>query len=112
MITTVSQTDFVDAFRDMGRQDNFSYNGLNALYDYFEDYSEDTGESIELDVIALCCEYSEHDSALACVTDLGYRCTDINESNDDGENEAIALDYLRDNTQVIEFNGGIIIAGF
>ena len=111
MITSITSTDFVDAFRDMGRQDNFSYSGLRALFDYFEDYSEDTGESIELDVIAICCEYSEHDSALACVTDQGYNCI-FEEGNDEEENEAIALEYLRDNTQVIEFEGGIIIADF
>ena len=112
MITTVSQTDFIDAFRDMGRQDNFSYNGLKALYDSFEEYEESCNQAVELDVIAICCEYSEHDSALACIADLGYDCPDFDESDDDDENEAIALDYLRHNTQVIEFDGGIIIAGF
>lgn len=59
MKTTVYQCDFIDAFTMAGRQDNFSYVGLKALYDYLIDYEESIGEEIELDVIALCCEFAE-----------------------------------------------------
>jgi len=61
MKTTVSQTDFVDAFKKM-RPSNFSYEGLIALYDYLENFEEDTDKEIELDVIAFCCDYSEWDN--------------------------------------------------
>ena len=61
MKTTVSQTDFVDAFKKM-RPSNFSYEGLIALYDYLENFEEDTDKVIELDVIAFCCNYSEWDN--------------------------------------------------
>ena len=61
MKTTVSQTDFVDAFTKM-RPSNFSYEGLIALYDYLENFEEDTDKEIELDVIDLCCNYSEWDN--------------------------------------------------
>lgn len=50
---------FQDAFQIMGRGDQFSYEALRALFDYLEQLEEDMGEQIELDVIALCCEYSE-----------------------------------------------------
>ena len=49
---------FREAFRSL-RPDNFSYDGLSILFDYFEQYEEDTGEEIELDVIAICCEWAE-----------------------------------------------------
>ena len=62
MIRTINQYDFIDAFRKMGRGENFSYNGLVALYEYLEMLGEDTGQEIELDVIALCCEYVEYDN--------------------------------------------------
>lgn len=59
---------FVDAFRGMGRMDredgkggNFTYDGLRVLFDYLEALEQGTGEEMELDVIALCCEYSEDD---------------------------------------------------
>ena len=61
MKTTVSKTDFVDAFTKM-RPSNFSYEGLIALYDYLENFEEDTDKEIELDVIAFCCDYSEWDN--------------------------------------------------
>ena len=49
---------FYDAFEL--RRDNFSYDGLYALYEYLIQYEEDTGQEIELDVISLCCDYNEY----------------------------------------------------
>jgi hypothetical protein len=104
MKRTVNKSQFADAFRSAGRQDQFSYAGLNALFGSLEEYEESTGAAIELDVIALCCEYSEHKSALDAAADYGF---DV-----DGESEQSALAYLRDNTTVIEFEGGVIIQQF
>ena len=56
-INTVSS--FRDEFRACGRADQFSYEALGLLFDYLENYEMDTGEEIELDVISLCCDYSE-----------------------------------------------------
>ena len=56
----VNFNNFVDAFRAMGREENFSYDGLEALFQYLEDYEDNTGQEYELDVIALCCEFSEY----------------------------------------------------
>ena len=60
MIQTISEWDFARAFEQV-RPDNFSRAGLSALYEYLEDYEDSTGEQIELDVIALCCEYNEYE---------------------------------------------------
>ena len=62
MITTINEYDFIDAFRKMGREGNFSNDGLVALYEYLEMLEDDTGQPIELDVIALCCEFTEYDN--------------------------------------------------
>ena len=59
MKTTATITDFVNAFEKL-RPDNFSYEGLESLYNHLTDYEQDTGTEIELDVIALCCDYSEY----------------------------------------------------
>ena len=61
MKTTVSLYDFREAFRKADRTTHFSYDGLEILFDYFEQLEEDTGEEIEFDVIAICCEYAEDD---------------------------------------------------
>ena len=59
MKQTVNITDFVNAFEKM-RPSNFTYEGLECLYNYLIDYERDTNTEIELDVIALCCDYSEY----------------------------------------------------
>ena len=61
MKQTINEYQFKDAFQS-SRPNNFSYEGLTALYDYLEDLEEDTGEEIELDVIGLCCDFTEYDS--------------------------------------------------
>tara|TARA_R110000765_G_scaffold76164_1_gene149217 strand:+ start:699 stop:998 length:300 start_codon:yes stop_codon:yes gene_type:complete len=44
------------------RPNNFSDNGIKALWNMLEEYEDSTGEEIEFDPIALCCEYSEYDN--------------------------------------------------
>jgi hypothetical protein len=71
MKQTVNRNDFAQAFKDFGREDNFTLAGLNSLFDYLEGIEEDTGSEIELDVIALCCDYSEYDNLAAFRDDYG-----------------------------------------
>lgn len=59
--TITSETMFIEAFRDMDRMENFSIDGLKALYEFLEDMSQDLGEDYELDVVALCCDFNEMD---------------------------------------------------
>ncbi len=62
MKQSINQSQFIDAFHNMDRGDQFSHQGLCALYNWLEQYEEDTGEEIELDVIALCCDFTEYES--------------------------------------------------
>lgn len=44
----------------MGRKDQFSHEAKMALYEYLIDCEgDDLASQLELDVIALCCDYSE-----------------------------------------------------
>ena len=61
MKTTINEWDFKAKFQQI-RPNNFSYEGLSALWDYLEGYEEGTGEEIELDIIGLCCEYTEYNN--------------------------------------------------
>ena len=56
----ITETMFMDAFDSMGRGDSFTYAGLSALFEYLEEYENETGEELELDVIALCCDFTEY----------------------------------------------------
>jgi len=60
MKETINFCRFCDRFASMGREDQFSYEGKKALFDYLEELEEATGEEIELDVVGLCCEYTEY----------------------------------------------------
>jgi len=58
---------FISRFEDYKRvvtsenpNGNFTYRGLRFLFEYLDNLSEDTGEDIKLDVIALCCDYNEY----------------------------------------------------
>ena len=109
MKKTINQYDFERAFSDMGRKDQFTFKGKKALFEYLESLEEDTGEQVELDVIALCCDYAEYDSALDCANEYDF---EVDPDQDDEEQEESALDYLRYRTSVIEFDGGVIIQQF
>ena len=61
MYQSIDKYDFARAFEQV-RPDNFSRAGLSALYEYLEDYEDSTGQQLELDVIAICCEDNEYDS--------------------------------------------------
>lgn len=95
----------------MGRKDHFSYDGLGALFDWMEAFEDETATEMEFDCISICCDFSEHDSALDCCHENGYETPDLDGLSDEEANEA-ALEYLQENTQVIEFEGGIIIQAF
>jgi hypothetical protein len=109
MKQTVNETDFLDAFRAYGRADQFSRAGLIALFDYLEEIDGEGEEELELDVIGLCCDYSEYLTALEAAKEYGY---EVDAAFTEEETEADALTWLNDRTTVIEFDGGVIIGAF
>ena len=62
MIEIINKSQFMDRFRDMNRENQFTYDGKVALFEYLEEYEESTETQTELDIIALCCEYTEYES--------------------------------------------------
>lgn len=61
MIKKINAYEFVNAFQSSETyKNNFSREGLFALFDYFENLEEETGTPIELDIVAIACEYSEY----------------------------------------------------
>jgi hypothetical protein len=104
--TTVSKSDFRDAFNDFGRGDQFSHEGLGLLYDFMEEIEQDIGEEWELDVIALCCDFSEE--PWESIAD-NYS---IDTSDCEDENDAIqeVEEYLLENTMLVgQTNAGDFI---
>lgn len=59
MIHTVTLHNFRSAFKNSGRATQFSYEALELIFNYYEALEQDTGEPIEFDMIAICCEWRE-----------------------------------------------------
>lgn len=87
IIKEVTFKDFVDAFQVAGRANQFTDDGLQALYDTLNELSDNIGEPLELDVIGLCCEYTEYADFEAFKTDYPN------------------IETLEDYTTVIPFGG-------
>lgn len=108
MKTTVYFSEFRDYFHEI-RPDNFSYDGLRILFDYFEEFEESTGEEVEFDVIAICCDFSE-DSYENIADQYGIEL-DINENDDEIKQQVI--DYLQDQGAYVgESINGIVYRNF
>jgi hypothetical protein len=96
MKQTVNLYQFRDAFQRMDRGDAFSYEGLEILFKGLEEYEEDTNEEMELDVIALCCDFSEmHYTEI-----LRQYNIDFDDVEDDALDDAIQA-YLEQNTWLL-----------
>jgi len=102
MKQTVSEFQFIEAFRHAGRETQFSVPARRALFAHLEAFEEDTGTEITLDPIGLCCEFAEHSSAIVASKEYGQNF----------ETESEALDWIREQTLVVEFDGGIVIQLF
>ena len=101
---------FREAFRLAGRSDQFSYEGLEVLFDYLDELSEDTGEPIKLDVVALCCEYYES-SIEELINNSSIDVSDTD--GDEDEIELIVKEYLQKSTSLCgEVMGGFVYAAF
>ena len=102
MYQTIDFYDFQHAFAAFNRLDNFSPEGLRALFDYLETYEDETGENIELDVIAICCDFTEYESIQDAAESCGY--------DGDMDDESGMLEYIEEGHLFIKLdNGGIII---
>jgi hypothetical protein len=100
MKQTISQSQFIDAFHTLNRSANFSYDSLCALYYYFEGIDQ----NMELDVIAICCEYEEDTYANIANS---YNI-DISECESYEEKLLAVFDYLNDHTTVIYADDNIV----
>jgi hypothetical protein len=97
MKQTITRYDFERAFVDADRKENFSYEGLGLLFAYFEEIEESIGEEIELDVIAICCEYAE-DTISGIAENYGL---ELPEDETEDEHRQAVFDYLSSHTSVV-----------
>jgi hypothetical protein len=117
MKQTLTESGFHQAFHNAGRADQFSRAARSALFEYLEE-CEAGGEEIELDVIGICCDFSEHANAIewakdyfggnhAMLSGLG-----LDDDADDDDIEAAATEYIQDHGILLAFDGGIVVSSF
>ncbi len=110
MKQSINFSQFVDAFHAHGRYDSFGHGALRVIFDYLKQYEQDCNEEIELDVIAICCDYT-----VSHWTDVAQDYNiDLSDANGDAdEEEQIVLEYLNDHTYVLgQCKDGIVYQCF
>ena len=98
MYQKITQNMFIDEFAESGKyiHHGFSYDGLDALYDYLTELEEDCGRDEEFDLVAIRCDYSEYESLEDAAKDYG-----------------MTSDELYSSTVVLDLpQGGVVIENF
>ena len=103
--------------------DGWSSAGSLAMARYLEDLEEDLGEEIDLDVVAIRCDYSEFASLQSWLCE--YYGADLHDAlkragidleDDELEDDDVIDHWIRSHIQdhgtLIEFNEGIIVSSF
>lgn len=105
MKQSVNFSDFIDAFKRFDRYDGYGYEALKVIFDYLEEYEQETGQEIELDVIAICCDYNaEHYAAIASNYSIDL------EGLDDDEAKSTVIEYIQDNSSYLgEAEEGVLV---
>ena len=96
MYQSINKSEFHSAFHRMDRGTQFSYDALDLLFNYFEEI-ETEEHPIELDVISICCDYSE-----ATYKEIAnnYSIEDLEDLSIEDKNQAIE-DFLNDRTILV-----------
>ena len=113
VVTQLDAAGFRREFKDYGRDKQFSNCGLDALFENLENLADEMGEPVELDVIALCCDWSEYEDLAEARSEYGIDLDDIGldaaDDPDADEIHAAALEYFQDQTTVIEADNGRVL---
>ena len=93
----INQSAFIDEFARYDREKDYSYDAKCALFDYYSELADETGEPIEVDVIDICGDWSEFES--------------LDELNKATENDYESVEDIDDFT-VIQLDNGNLLAAY
>ena len=95
MKDTVTEYQFIDTMAQ--KQHGFSYEGAKALFEYFEQYEQDTGEQMEFDPVAIRCDFDEYES----LEDVKQNYQDI-ETLEDLQNHTTVIEIPNSDRLIIQ----------
>ena len=92
-------------FKKSDRKDQFTRPALSKLYDYLIELTEGIDEDLEMDIIALCCEWTEYDDSDELMESWG---DDVGQGDKIDEEEQLTkvIEYLEANTTILQVDGG------
>ena len=103
---------------------NFTRAGAFALVEYLEALEDETGEGMDFDSVAIRCDWGEYADLMEwgkyhfadmmdAISKLSLTLNNegrVAESDDEVDDRI--RDFIRDNGELIEFDGGIIVSSF
>ena len=95
IIKKIDFSDFLEEFKKYNREDVFTYQGKKALFEYLNELSESIGQPIELDIIDICCNFTEYNNLQQFMDDYGYTIEDIED-----------IEEIQEHTTLIKINEG------
>jgi hypothetical protein len=101
MKITLTESEFVNRFLAI-RPDNFSREGLRALFDYLGELEREAEDETEFDPIGICCEWTQYDSATEACAAYGHQESDADK----------AFEWLLDQTHAIESAESVLVLNF
>ena len=118
LVTTINNAYQLERlFREYGRENHFSYGGFDALYNHLDEFSNEIGEPFEVDVIGLCCDFTEYSGWEELYNNYSYSYNNKKEGWEDTDRESF-MEWVNERTTVIEVTNykndivGVIIQNF
>ena len=119
-LTTYQAADILANDKDS----SFTRAGAFALVEHLENIEDETGEEMQFDSVAIRCDWSEYADLMEwgkyhfadmmdAISKLSLTLNDEGRiANGDAEVDDKIRDFIRDNGELIEFDGGIIVSSF
>lgn len=117
MYIQVTENMFVDAFDSANRSENFSIEARRTLFEFYEEMEEDGHTSTELDVIAICCDWTEYSDLQELYEEYSVEYDEYAASDDELENEIDwdnFREWIEERTLVLDVGntGGVLVQNF
>jgi len=97
---------------------NWSHAGAFALAEYLEELEADCGQEMELDTVAIRCDFAEHSSLQDWAIEYfggvpeALEGLGVEDETELDELEDAIRSYVQDRGTLIEFDGGVIVSSF
>ena len=102
IIQEISESDFIKAFEDYNRSDDFTIEGRIALFNYINECYTDENP-FNLDIIAICCDFNEYKDIEEYLNNYDTDLKKEDYEDEDDFKQAVE-DEISDNTTLIKLS--------